>query len=482
MLMMDRLPDFKLGDKFGRIGAGGVIVLERNGARILNAIGKELVRLGRWTRETPIEIRDTTDGRHLSVSRPIVIWALLTGTSSPYDFVEVEPTSGGGFAPKPGGFSGAACAYEANGLAGVAGPDGSYVQLEMVSGTDWRFYWYRWGGTSSDCLGSFICVQISAFCYGRVAGATTPNLDGTVVSITGPGSYSDTWTISQPGSYAAVSHCFGRVPAGTYTITITANSSYSSPTAHTVTVDGCNNKNISIGLYPAQIPVIVAVGECACNPNPTFSYPITVSGGGGSCVASTGALLGSSASCTYMIPRPANGTAITFTASATNFITQTVTQTVDFSTCELVVSLSLDPVGNPYAFCFPNDACVRPFPTTLTLTFDSSWGPWAGTTGTATLHTSGAWDGWYVYCAPYGYGSSAQLRFVIEGGGGCGQTKLVSAVAVWSWVSDCTDSPASYEFGMNLDSDGAFPACPTLMFTLVERGMTISPKTVLVSE
>jgi len=104
-----------------------------------NAWFNEQLRIARRGRVVAVGPGLEVSGGALAVARPARIWAKLSGSAPAYGFAEVTPAASGRFAPLPGGRTdagGRMPAYEANGVAGLAG---TIQRLRPSPAGDWRF-------------------------------------------------------------------------------------------------------------------------------------------------------------------------------------------------------------------------------------------------------------------------------------------------------------------------------------------------------
>jgi hypothetical protein len=152
-------------------------------------------------------------GTALALLVPQGVMARLSGTTSPYDWEEVEPVSGGTWATFTGGRSESGNAYELNGAGGLGG---TVQRIRWTGAGDWRFQAQRWGpdypnpcGASANSLtftltGCNSCAVPGATVdfvrSGVILHSTTTNSSG-VATYTNPppGSYSINWSITGQG-------------------------------------------------------------------------------------------------------------------------------------------------------------------------------------------------------------------------------------------------------------------------------------------
>jgi hypothetical protein len=136
----------------------GRMMLSRGDADFFGRVIDELKRLGQWSAAPPLLLSDGPDGRSIGLGGSVgggnsttitefapPIFAKLSGTTSPYDFVQQDWINGFDiFRPTVGGATGTANAYEAYGRPALGG---KYVQLFPVPGGDrWHFLWMRRAG------------------------------------------------------------------------------------------------------------------------------------------------------------------------------------------------------------------------------------------------------------------------------------------------------------------------------------------------
>lgn|GEM_PF-4996359 len=185
---------FSPGQPFGFRGNDGTLVLDRSAADLLNQMLAAVRGRRRFAAAAPLTFGDGVSGRHLALSGPTAIHAILSGSGNPYSFQQAYfDTSAGRFVALEGGHSGDN-AYECNGKSGL---DGKAVELlyEPMS-NDWRFQWIAYG---SKCQ---YCVVPSSTCgTGAVVGATvTISDDGTVVAACTTSGQVFIVTLTSPGS------------------------------------------------------------------------------------------------------------------------------------------------------------------------------------------------------------------------------------------------------------------------------------------
>lgn len=180
-----------------------------------NAIAERLERFANLSVSGGhLRLWEFPDGKHLALHVPVETLALLSGSSSPYSFVEVDESTSGAFATRGVGDSGTANAYEINSVAGLGG---KVVSLVWTEAGDWRFQYVRVA-----CNWTFVVHNPGG---GAVSGA--------VVTISqGGGPTLATCTTSGAGS------CTFSIPADTYDVVVTPPSgsgyaTYTATIAHT---------------------------------------------------------------------------------------------------------------------------------------------------------------------------------------------------------------------------------------------------------
>src|SRR3954469_25731709 len=87
-----------------------------------NAIAERLERFANLSVACGhLRLWDGPDGKHIALHIPTETLALLSGSTSPYSFQEVDEDASGAFAVRGVGDSGTDCVYEVNSKAGLGG-------------------------------------------------------------------------------------------------------------------------------------------------------------------------------------------------------------------------------------------------------------------------------------------------------------------------------------------------------------------------
>lgn len=152
--------------KFQRVKAGDPITAED-----YNAIAEALERFAKLSvaQVDYLKLWDFPDGKHLALHPPVETLALLSGSSSPYSFQEVDEDVSGALAVRGVGDSCTDCVYEVNGKSGLGG---KVVRLTWTAAGDWRFQWVGFGGAPCDST-TRICLTINSGCTGIAAHGAT---------------------------------------------------------------------------------------------------------------------------------------------------------------------------------------------------------------------------------------------------------------------------------------------------------------------
>lgn len=120
----------------------------------LNAIVDRIERFRNLSTSSPyIRLWDGPYGKSIALALPQQTWARLSGSSSPYSFVEVRDGPGGTWVDMPNGDSGTANCYEVNGKANL---DGKVVMLRWTAAGDWRFQWIGYGCNGNNIRWRFV--------------------------------------------------------------------------------------------------------------------------------------------------------------------------------------------------------------------------------------------------------------------------------------------------------------------------------------
>lgn len=162
------------GQRFGRRDARGRLILDEPSANYLNALVLELRRRNPMVGTPPVNVSDGPGGREVTVGLPRKVWARLSGTTNPYDFVEQEwDPSGPAWVDGGGHETGTGNAWEANLLDGL---DDKVVLLrwEETAG-EWRFA-YVGRAPNPPCP---LCVRVENICH-----ATDPTLEWVLTGAT----------------------------------------------------------------------------------------------------------------------------------------------------------------------------------------------------------------------------------------------------------------------------------------------------------
>lgn len=346
--------------KLPRVKAGDPITIDAHNlpAEALERFANLSVAEGSY-----LTLWDGPDGKHLGFHPPVETLALLSGSTSPYSWVEVDEAAGGTFATRGVGDSGTSDAYEINGKSGLGG---KVVSLTWTAVGDWRFQWVGYqtyipcGGTTRIC--------ISATTTGCPA---MPPSGASVVVKDNTGTTVGTCTTDATGAC-----CVTVANSGPYTVTVTA------PGATPVTVSVtavCNvDNNVSVS-FPSNSLGTVCFGFTHCGyANGGDSIAISKAGvlvatvvtdGSGSACAVLGV-----GSYTAVLTTPNGATKnLSFTVSACT----TTNVSAGFSVTQVCFGFRTDP----------------PAPCTATITVKNS--DTGVTVGTGSLTT--AFDGFIYY-------------------------------------------------------------------------------------
>lgn len=151
---MARFPRFNPGQAFGLRDSSGSLVLDHRSADLFNRAKAELIRLGHVSAIAPLTWTEEETGRKMSLALTPEIWAKLSGSSNPYDFVEqIYDPGTDTWSDKPGGVTETANAYESKGKTGLSGKT---VRLTYEpEADDWRFQY-----VGHACVGdaSHVCI------------------------------------------------------------------------------------------------------------------------------------------------------------------------------------------------------------------------------------------------------------------------------------------------------------------------------------
>jgi hypothetical protein len=177
------------GDRFGRIGRHGELILDTSAARLLNEIRAEIKRLGNLTGVPPVSVAEDGSGRRISINVTEPIVALLSGSAGPYSFTE-QSWTGSAWAALAGGRTGTN-AYEVNGLTGLGG---KVVRLRKTLVDDWRFQYVKLGAAVTAC--QTVCIP--------VVNCSTACLPGATVSVSSAQQVTGVTVTASGGGYTAL--------------------------------------------------------------------------------------------------------------------------------------------------------------------------------------------------------------------------------------------------------------------------------------
>jgi hypothetical protein len=239
-------------------------------AQMINATARNAEKAVRLQVAAPLATQGSAPGLAIVDSRSQPFYAKLSGARSPYDFVEVYPPLGGGFADLPGGRTGQV--YEVNSVAGLAGKS---FQIMATTAGDFRFQAVLAGKGGN--------VTIKATLCGGLPFAGLP------VTVTGP----DGFTLS---GVTALS--FSVPTTGDYTITVTGPNGPATETVHLVAGE---TTTITISL-----PSLIAVKVTDCYYGPRAGVTVTVKNSSGVTVGTC--TTGGDGSCTFIAIGPLTGT------------------------------------------------------------------------------------------------------------------------------------------------------------------------------
>ena len=171
------------------------------------------------------------------------IWAVLSGSSSPYSWTEEIGGSAGTWSAYVA--SGTSNAYEVNGTGSL---DGKKVLLypgyDASGADDWRFQYI---GTTTNCSSGSITVHVNCNSV-AIVGAT--------VAITGPGGYSSSGTTNSFGSYTGYLTGY---PPGVYTVVV-SKTNYTTQT--TTLTASCTANSVTVNLPGAVTTVSGNIQGC----------------------------------------------------------------------------------------------------------------------------------------------------------------------------------------------------------------------------
>jgi hypothetical protein len=283
------------GDRFGRIGRHGELILDTSAARLLNEIRAEIKCLSNLTGVPPVSVAEDGSGRRISINVTEPIVALLSGSSGPYSFTE-QSWTGSAWATLPGGRTGTN-AYEVNGITGLGG---KVVRLRKTLVDDWRFQYVRLGAAPAAPSCGRICIQPASNCtpFPAISGATVTVTSKQVVSIAvtaGGTGFTSAPAVAFGGGVGSGATAVAVVSGGVVTaVNVTAGGNFTStPTvtfsggggtgaAATATMSG----DTTIGTCTSTGQVS-AINKTANGSGYTSPPTITISGGGGSGATAT---------------------------------------------------------------------------------------------------------------------------------------------------------------------------------------------------
>lgn len=303
-------------------------------ADLYNAVAEKLERLLNLRSGSPyVRIWETPYGKSIALALPEPTYAILSGSTSPYAFVEVRDGPGGTWDTMPNGDSGVA--YEANGKSGL---DGKVVPIEWTSAGDWRFAWTGFGcvpGTSS------ILVTVNDSCASTaLSGATVTVKLGTTTVATGTtdGSGHFSASITSPGNY-------------TLTVSKTGYTTQTGIPFNGVACGTTNTKTVTLTPNTGSAKLLFA-GNCQTGTGP-FPIPgATVTATQGATVVATGTTDASGNATLTGIPL---GVSTTFSATNSDYSTQTGTKTAILTNPCTLVDLGLATVtlnANHHCVCW----------------------------------------------------------------------------------------------------------------------------------
>lgn len=112
-------------------------------ASLWNEVSDRIARFANLQSASPyLRIYDSPFGKSLSLAFPEPTYARLSGSTSPYSFVEVRDGPGGTWVDMPNGDSGTSNVWEINGKSGLGG---KVVEIHWTAARDWRFQFIGYG-------------------------------------------------------------------------------------------------------------------------------------------------------------------------------------------------------------------------------------------------------------------------------------------------------------------------------------------------
>lgn len=196
----------------------------------------------------PLGMQSNPTGTHIYSQRPMPVMARLSGSTSPYSWVEVYSSAPGTWTTLPGGRSGSANAYELNNKSSCR----EVVELTPIG----NWHAFQWIGDASPppCETGRICVTVQATgCTLDLTGVTVTIADGTSppnVIVTGT-------TSGSPSKF-----CFAIPSAGAYRVT----SHVPGVADQTATINAtCGIDNNVTLTYPANSVGRICMSFSACN-------------------------------------------------------------------------------------------------------------------------------------------------------------------------------------------------------------------------
>lgn len=171
-----------------------------------NAIVAEIERLSKLGVSAPLSLATSETGRVLGMTLYEPFWATLSGSSSPYSFVEAIHQAGDTWVA--GYQTGASNACEANGHAGL---NGQRVLLRATEAGDWVFQWMGYAPPGF------------AWTF-NVRGCASTGVAGALIELRQSGVLIDSCTTGDGTGGTTLGRCVLTVPAGSYDITITGPS------------------------------------------------------------------------------------------------------------------------------------------------------------------------------------------------------------------------------------------------------------------
>lgn len=388
------------GDRFGKIGPSGRLILDDRAAQALNSIAQEIERIGKLSVMPPLILKDNASGRHVSLELPPEIWAKLGGAGNPYSFTEQAYVPGAGWANAVGGWTGTK-AYEANGVSGLAG---KVVRLAYErTSDDWRFQFVRLGPKKfTYCFGpTYFCdgsqVHGGVFVFTSLSTGTvytSPASDGFLASVTNtnvghdydPGNPPTVALSGGIGTGGAIACSVFGGAIGTVALTATG-SNYTAPV---VTASGGTFAAGAVLTARCGVTGLVLGSGGAGYTNGSYTNG-TFTGGGGS-----------GATFNYVV---AGGvvTSVTLTSAGNNLYTSAPTPVFNAGTPTAVATATSTLSLHSIVATNPGQFYVSP-----TLTITDSVGAGAGATATTTASTIGL--SVFVTAGGTGYDDSNALR------------------------------------------------------------------------